>query len=72
MATMTEEVRQYKLKAMCELLPRAEADLTRLREQLANKPELLPFYEPSALYLVRRIKEVITELEGMTCDGEVF
>lgn len=62
---MTEETRQVTLKAMRELLPKAEADLASLREKLADKPELLPIYEPSALELIRRIKEQIELLE--TC-----
>ena len=62
---MTEETRQVTLKAMRELLPKAEADLASLREKLADKPELLPIYEPSALELTRRIKEQIELLE--TC-----
>lgn len=35
---MTKETHQYKLKAMRELLPRAEADLARLRERCADTP----------------------------------
>lgn len=62
---MLEADWQCKLKAIRELLPKAEADLARVREQLSGKPELLAFYEPSALELIRRIKEQIELLE--TC-----
>ncbi len=61
---MLETARQAKLNAMRELLPKAEADLAHVREQLGDKPELLAIYEPSALELVRRVKEQIKALES--------
>ena len=61
---MLQATHQAKLMAMRELLPKAEADLARVREQLGDKPELLAIYEPSALELVRRVKEQIKLLEG--------
>ncbi|MEA4884277.1 MAG: hypothetical protein VB144_11600 [Clostridia bacterium] len=62
---MTRETHQYKLKAMRELLPEAEASLARLHEQLGGKPELLSIYEPSARELIRRVKAEIEWLEGL-------
>jgi len=61
---MLEAERQFKLNTMRELLPKAEADLAHVREQLGDKPELLAIYEPSALELVRRVKEQIKLLES--------
>lgn len=61
---MLEADRQLKLKAMRELLPKAEADLAWVRERFSDKPQLLAIYEPSALELVGRVKEQIKLLEG--------
>lgn len=62
---MLEADRQFKLKALRELLLRAEANLARLREQMADDPEILAVFEPSSLELIRRVKEQIELLENM-------
>lgn len=42
----------------------ARENLDRIRREYANEPELLNFYEPSAILLVEKFKSCLDRLKG--------
>ena len=55
-----------------ELLCDARANLERLKEEFHDKPELLAFYEPSAVYLVEQVARSVREsLESLLLPVDV-
>jgi hypothetical protein len=45
------------MNELAKQLSQAKENLERLREEFKDEPELLSFYEPSALYLVELLSQ---------------